>query len=81
VAFLGIGADASVEEMESFVADTGTDGFPQVIDDDGSLWLQFGAQIRSSFLFVDEDGATSRTDYGELDEAGLTAAVEDLIAG
>lgn len=80
MAFLGIAADASIGEMEAFVADTGTDAFPQVIDENGSLWIQFGAQIRSSFLFVDEDGATSRTDYGELDEAGLTAAVEGLIA-
>ena len=40
--------------MEAFLSDTGTDGFPQVIDPDGSLWLQFGAEIRSSFLFQDE---------------------------
>lgn len=66
--------------MQAFVSDTGTDGFPQVVDPDGSLWLQFGGEIRSSFLFVDEDGSTSRTGYGELDEAGLVDAVEELIA-
>jgi hypothetical protein len=78
VAFLGIAADASQAEMAQFVESTGTDGFPHVVDPDGSLWLRFGAEIRSSFLFVDDGGAVSRTGYGEMDEDRLRAAVEEL---
>ena len=65
--------------MEAFLSDTGTDGFPQVIDPDGSLWLQFGAEIRSSFLFVGDDGSVQRTGYGEMTEDQLTETVQGLI--
>ena len=65
--------------MEAFVADTGTDGFPQVVDPDGSLWLQFGGEIRSSFLFVGDDGSVQRTGYGEMTEERLTDTVQGLI--
>ena len=61
------------------MADTGTDGFPQVIDPDGSLWLQFGGEIRSSFLFVGDDGTVARTGYGEMTEERLTETVQALI--
>ena len=77
--FLGIAAEASVAEMQDFVADTGTGGFEQLVDDDGSLWLQFGAEIRSSFLFVDNDGEVQRTGYGEMTQERLAETVEGLL--
>ena len=55
--------------MADFVERTGTGGFPQLVDDSGDLWLAFGAEIRSSFVFVDgETGETTRTGYGQMDE-------------
>jgi hypothetical protein len=66
--------------MEAFVADTGTDGFTQVVDPDGSRWLAFGAEIRSSFLFVGDDGSVQRTGYGEMTEARLDEVVAELAA-
>jgi hypothetical protein len=65
--------------MQAFVADTGTDGFDQVVDPDGSLWLQFGAEIRSSFLFVDDDGSVQRTGFGEMTPDRLSETVQGLI--
>ena len=60
-------------------AGTGTDGFPQLVDGSGDLWLDLGAGIRSSFLFVDgETGAVQRTGYGDMDEATLRDLVEGL---
>ena len=59
--------------------ETGTDGFEQVIDPDGSLWLQLGAEVRSSFLFVGDDGSVQRTGYGEMTEERLTETVQGLI--
>ena len=65
--------------MAEFVERTGTGGFPQLVDESGDLWLDFGAEIRSSFLFVDgETGATRRTGYGEMDEATLRRLVGEL---
>ena len=65
--------------MAAFVRETGTDGFEQVIDPDGSLWLQLGAEVRSSFLFVGDDGSVQRTGYGEMTEERLTETVQGLI--
>jgi hypothetical protein len=64
--------------MQVFVDRTGTDGFTHLIDEDGSLWSQFGADIRSSFLFVDDDGTVQRTGYGEMDEDRLRTIVEEM---
>jgi hypothetical protein len=65
--------------MADFLEDTGVGGFPHLVDDDGSLWLRFGAEIRSSFLFVDDGGAVRRTGYGEMDQPALRDAVTDLL--
>jgi len=68
------------DEMTEFVARTGTDGFTQVADLSGDLWLDFGALERSSFLFVDgESGELRRTFYGEMDEDTLRTFTESLV--
>ncbi len=72
-------AAGGAEEYLEFVERTGTGGFPHVEDDDGSLWERLGAEIRSSFLFVDgETGATQRTGYGEMTEARLRELASGL---
>jgi hypothetical protein len=78
VTFLGIGGQDEVEAMREFVERTGTDGFTHLVDEDGALWRRFGADIRSSFLFIDDDGTSVRTGYGEMDEERLRAMVADL---
>lgn len=65
--------------MEQFIESTGTDGFDQLVDPDGSLWLRFGTEIRSSFLFVGDDGTVQRTGFGEMTEARLAEIVQELI--
>jgi thiol-disulfide isomerase/thioredoxin len=80
VAFLGIAAAGSQDEYEAFLADHDLSAFPQLVDDTGEIWLRFGADtIRSSFFFLDDTGATSRTGYGELDEDALRERVTELI--
>jgi hypothetical protein len=80
VTFLGIGGQADASEMATVVDRTGTGGFTHLVDVDGSLWAQFGADIRSSFLFIGDDGSIQRTGYGEMDEDRLRSIVEDLAA-
>jgi hypothetical protein len=80
VTFLGIGGQAEADEMAGFIERTGTDGFTQLIDEDGSLWSQFGADIRSSFLFVDDDGSVQRTGYDEMTEDRLRTIVTEMAA-
>jgi hypothetical protein len=82
VAFLGIGSQAGVEEMQEFVDRWDLSGFPQAADPDGELWARFADDvIRSSFLFIDaETGAAERTGYGELDESELRQRAQALAA-
>ena len=72
MAFLGVAAAGDGSEYAEFVERTGTGGFEHVVDDGGDLWSRFGAEIRSSFLFVDDEtGPARRTGYGEMSEALL----------
>ena len=81
MAFVGIGAAGDGEEYAEFVERTGTGGFPHVVDDDGDLWSRFGAEIRSSFLFVDDEaGPARRTGYGEMTEDLLRDLASDCLA-
>ena len=69
---------ATKGEIDDFIAEYSL-GFPNIVDEDGSLWLRFGATIRSSFLFVNDDGTiVARTGYGEMDEARLRDFVDQL---
>ena len=63
-----------------FIEETGTGGFPQLSDDDGSLWERFGTGGRSTFMFINDDGTYVLTDYGVVDEERLTAEIERLLA-
>jgi hypothetical protein len=66
--------------MAEFVERTGTSGFPQVADEGARVWAALGAEIRSSFLFLDgETGETRRTGYGQMDEDTLRRSVEELL--
>ena len=78
--FVGVGGLAPGADFGSFVADTGTGDFTQLFDEDGSLFEQFGARDRSTFLFVNEDGTFDRTSFGVVGEEELVAEVERLIA-
>ncbi|WP_433543741.1 redoxin domain-containing protein (plasmid) [Streptomyces sp. CA-294286] len=44
--------------MKDFVADTGTDGFPQLSDETGELWKRFEVTEQSRYVILDKDGKT-----------------------
>ncbi|GHH52703.1 redoxin domain-containing protein [Streptomyces candidus] len=44
--------------MKDFVADTGTDGFPQLSDETGELWKRFKVTEQSRYVILDKDGRT-----------------------
>jgi len=67
-------------DFASFVEATGTDGFTQLVDETGDLWMQLGADNRSTFLFVNDDGTFERTTFGVVGESELQAAAERLAA-
>jgi len=78
VRFVGIAGRGPVADMQTFVSDTGTDGFIHVADTDGSLWTQFGVLSQPSFVFVSADGSAERVSGG-LDADQLRQSAESLI--
>ncbi|XMN11770.1 redoxin domain-containing protein (plasmid) [Streptomyces griseobrunneus] len=44
--------------MKDFVADTGTDGFPQLSDETGEVWKRFEVTEQSRYVILDKDGET-----------------------
>ncbi|MEU3895264.1 redoxin domain-containing protein [Streptomyces sp. NPDC045251] len=45
--------------MKNFVADTGTDGFPQLSDEKGDLWKRFEVTEQSRYVILDKEGETA----------------------
>ena len=66
--------------MADFVERHGLDGFPHAYDPDGSIWQRFGTISRSAFVFVDDDGSISKTEYGSVDAAELEERIDELLA-
>jgi hypothetical protein len=79
VTFLGIGGLAPGADLPAFVEETGTGAFTHLDDESGTLYEQFGAGDRSTFLFVDDDGTFVRTTYGTMTEDRLNSEIEKLL--
>lgn len=80
VAFVGVaGLDKSKEQMNQFVARTGTAGFVQLDDRSGALYKHFKVTSQSSYLFVSPDGRTGSA-TGPLDEGELAELVDQHTA-
>ena len=80
MSFVGVASQADRAQMAEFVQDLSVGGFVQLADESGALWQRLGATIRSSFLFVDDDGTVQRTGYGEMTEERLRTTVEAMVA-
>jgi thiol-disulfide isomerase/thioredoxin len=77
VQVIGVAGRGEVEEMQGFVADTGTGGLDHLVDDDGSIWSGFGVSAQPAFAFVDDDGQVE-VFVGSLGETGLTERMQAL---
>jgi thiol-disulfide isomerase/thioredoxin len=79
VTFVGVAGRGSEPEMEAFVAETGTDGFGHLVDDDGSIWATFQVLQQPAFAFLDDSGEVQVVS-GRLGRAELTERVNGLLA-
>lgn len=78
VTFVGVPGRGEVAEMQGFVADTGTEGIPHVVDADGALWQRYGVVAQPAFADVAADGTVTLTRGGrDVDE--LRAAADALL--
>jgi thiol-disulfide isomerase/thioredoxin len=78
VNFFGVAGLGTVEEMQTFVADTGTEALTHLVDDDGSIWQRFGVAATPSHILVDRAGEVD-VEAGWIRPADLRAKVEALL--
>ncbi len=75
VQIIGVpGLSSDIESMRSFIADTGTDEFPHILDG-GEIWQQFGVSEQRTYVYVNDDGEWRTSGYGS-----LASDVEGLIS-
>ncbi|KKK07374.1 redoxin domain-containing protein [Micromonospora sp. HK10] len=72
VAGLGSGADA----MRRFARDTGITAFPNLADDEGTLWRRFGVTSQEWYVLLDSTGTVVHS--GALSQAELRRRVAEL---
>jgi thiol-disulfide isomerase/thioredoxin len=54
---VGVAALGSVDEMKTFVNDTGIENFTQLADPDAEVWSVFGVASQPAFAFISADGS------------------------
>lgn len=77
VELVGVASSGTLEQMQQFVTDTGTESVTHVADVPGDVWRQFGVVAQPTFVFVNDDGRT-QTFAGALGHAALLDAMKQL---
>lgn len=77
VELLGVAGRGEIPEMEQFVTDTGTDGLTHVVDEDGSIWSDYGVAAQPAFAFIGADGEVE-TVVGSIPEDQLVERMQAL---
>ncbi len=57
VEVVGVAALGSIDEMKTFVSDTGIENFTQLADPDAEVWSVFGVASQPAFAFISADGS------------------------
>ncbi len=68
-----------LEPIGRFIAERGVSGFQHTVDEDGSVWADYGIQSQPAFVFINDDG-TVETNQGAMGEAGIAERLDALIA-
>lgn len=76
---LGVAGRGELDDMATFVDNTGTGGFPHLADLDGTIWARFGIYSQPAYAFIDDDG-TVEVWIGSLGADALAERIDTLVA-
>jgi len=74
---VGVAALGSVDEMKTFVSDTGIGNFSQLADPDAEVWSVFGVASQPAFAFISGDGSIEIV-QGSIDEKEILERAASL---
>lgn len=79
VTFVGMAGHDTDDAHRAFVEEHGLGDMLHVVDEDGSLWAQYGVSYQPAWVFIDEDGTTEVVAGGLYDDldARLRALVDE----
>lgn len=77
VEIIGVAGRGEVPEMEGFLSDTGTGDLTHVVDEDGSIWSQYGVAAQPAYAFIDDSGDVEVV-VGALGADALTERMQAL---
>lgn len=78
VAFVGVLYQDRVEDARAYLATNGDSGYPNLIDPDGRLALEFGVTGVPETFFIDRDGVVRYKQWGALTADVLDAQLRAL---
>lgn len=79
VQIVGVAGRGGIDEMRSFIDDTGTTGLTHVADIDGDVWNAFGIYAQPAFAFINDSGEIE-TFMGGLGADHLADRIDELLA-
>lgn len=68
ITFVGMAGHDTEDAHRAFVDEHGLDAMLHVVDEDGSLWSQYGINYQPAWVFIDEDGVTEVVAGGLYDD-------------
>ncbi len=74
--FVGVGGLDGLSAMEAFVASTGVNVFPNIFDERGEIWAQYGIGYQPAFIFLPAEGGSETT--GALNLDGIQERIDAL---
>lgn len=74
---VGVAALGSIDEMNTFVSDTGIGNFTQLADPDAQVWGVFGVASQPAFAFISADGSIEIV-QGSIDEKEILERAASL---
>lgn len=79
VMFVGMAGHDTDDAHRAFVDEHGLGEMLHVVDEDGSLWSQYGVSYQPAWVFIDEDGTVEVVAGGLYDDLGarLQALVDE----
>lgn len=78
VEILGVNAGEDAETARGLVDELGLT-FPQLVDERSEVSARYGVVQMPSTVFLDADGDVARVHAGVYDDAGLVAAIDELL--
>ena len=78
VTLVGVAGRGEVPAMRDFVDQTGTGAFTHVVDDDGSIWADYGVTAQPAFAFLAADGSVDEVVAGPIEPDRLVERMRAL---